>query len=1115
MLFAGVVSVQQAVQLGPPDIEPDGGIAPPNLWFDAAYAYDMTADAVLYKKDQNTPYPIYSLTKLLCALTALDYVSGILSTEVTIVDDDIIAFSANIGVANGDILSYEELLRASVTAECGYCVTALARSIGDLIQTNTGTGVGGVPRFMDAVNAKAFALEAYSFEMTNPGGYIQGENLGSARHMYKVLKAAYDNTTVRGWAGATSGSVTVTGPSPRTINYTPPAPLYSGRSGIVMDHIGYFLPSPPWGESNFLVVWTAPNGNQIAIIGLHNEAAVNYSLSDMDAMTRHLARDYTYLDPNDSLRTADTNWSSVKLMLGADTNPIVDESTSAHTLTLSNVTRESTNRLMGTHSILFGSTGYIEVPYSDDWRFGNGAFTIEAYFRWDNNGVLPTTFACLLCAYDESVSGHGFFWHYNPTNNRFQFAYSTNGSNLWDGGFINPAQQVFGNGSNHIAVIRSGNTISHYLNGGFAFSQNVASNPNFFNHSRPLLVGALRDGTGVPVQNWPGLIDEVRITKGVARSVTGWGVGNALPLRGPHPRTDGNVARIVGFGTQTITGYEPEVTNFNEGSTNINISVAARTLSVTGYAPTVSASSNVNAGAQTQTMTGRLVSVSGGSDPVEYINGFVNLGAEDGMNNWAGSGISSGTKGGVTPQEGAAYFYMPDGNNYMVVTQTAPIDSSIESLVAAGAVKSGLSFYGYGGDGYSQGSLYLEFYDVSDTQVAFIGGDFESAPAAWTLFDYGTVVIPATTTYAVLTISLYDAYVGTNVFLIDDVQVPYTEHFPAIIGAFTGFTNLDAETGNASGWTNVAGTLLVRDGGTGGYIEASGTGGTYYFYCSGTDAHATQVANVDSIAEAPIDAELQYIRLTWESANDQERSETARAYIEFLDAADTVLGILDSFEHSTAYRVWKTNSLEGKVPPNTRKLRLGIQWINSGGVSRDYYFDNIQVDWIDSPTALFYEPVNLDAESGTFGWKIDAGTPRSGRYSSIAPFAGIGFFMGISGTNVQLSQTRPFTAEALGHIASNARIASLDFYERGFDSTAKGWFYVEYFDIAGDPIATRLGPASMSTPTNSWTLRSFSEFIPSDAHSYRLVYYGERLSGSGTVDYYVDSIIFTHYQYIE
>lgn len=205
----------------------------------------------------------------------------------------------------------------------------------------------------------------------------------------------------------------------------------------------------------------------------------------------------------------DPNFSSVKLLCHFDgTNgqtTTTDSSSAAHTLTRAgSTTLSSTQAKFGaTSSTMTSGVGCWSTPDSADWAFGSGQFTVEA---WVYLTSAPSGTQSIVVQFS---GGSDLGWFLGSNAGNLRFYYSTTGS---DNPSVGAAWSPTLNTWHHIAVDRdASNVLRVYFNGAVLASATVAS--SFFNSSLALEIGG-------SIIGWAGLlgfIDEVRITKGVAR----------------------------------------------------------------------------------------------------------------------------------------------------------------------------------------------------------------------------------------------------------------------------------------------------------------------------------------------------------------------------------------------------------------------------------------------------------------------------------------------------------------------------------------------------------------------------------------------------------------------
>jgi len=152
-----------------------------------------------------------------------------------------------------------------------------------------------------------------------------------------------------------------------------------------------------------------------------------------------------------------------------------------------------------------GTNSRLSVGASDDWKFGTGDYTYEAYFR-------SKSFAAAQAFIDCSVYGGGGWYVGADSATRF---------NVNVGGSSHTADWVITvptiplNQWNHIAVSRTGTTVNVYLNGTL-----IGTRADTYNYqpARALEIGCFYYTYDSTRKSWMnGTIDNIRISKGVAR----------------------------------------------------------------------------------------------------------------------------------------------------------------------------------------------------------------------------------------------------------------------------------------------------------------------------------------------------------------------------------------------------------------------------------------------------------------------------------------------------------------------------------------------------------------------------------------------------------------------
>jgi hypothetical protein len=202
----------------------------------------------------------------------------------------------------------------------------------------------------------------------------------------------------------------------------------------------------------------------------------------------------------------DPLFASVALLLPMDGTgtTFVDSSHTPKTITAVGATQSGTHSKWGGKSAFFNGAGhYLQIP---GVNIGTGDFAIEMWFKTDSS----VQYAQLI-GNEEAGSVAGFSLAINND--------STTGGQiaLYRGGFLlSTSSGDFSDDQWHyLAVSRSGTTMRLYLDGNLASTATSSAN---MTSSSPLYVAY---SNAFPPRNVVGYIDDLRITVGSARGMTG------------------------------------------------------------------------------------------------------------------------------------------------------------------------------------------------------------------------------------------------------------------------------------------------------------------------------------------------------------------------------------------------------------------------------------------------------------------------------------------------------------------------------------------------------------------------------------------------------------------
>lgn len=197
----------------------------------------------------------------------------------------------------------------------------------------------------------------------------------------------------------------------------------------------------------------------------------------------------------------------VKLLLhaeGADgSTTFTDSSASAHTVTaVGNAQIDTAQFKFGSSSILFDGTGdQVALDGSSDFAFGTGDFTIDFFIRRNASGE--------QILFDMRPPGGNGLYPLIYINSANALVYHTNSANR-----ITQAGSVSTGVWHHIALTRANGVTRLWFNGGQSGGDYVDSNDYIVGASRPSIGG---NGNNPAVSGFNGWMDEVRVSKGIAR----------------------------------------------------------------------------------------------------------------------------------------------------------------------------------------------------------------------------------------------------------------------------------------------------------------------------------------------------------------------------------------------------------------------------------------------------------------------------------------------------------------------------------------------------------------------------------------------------------------------
>ena len=167
----------------------------PNIQSHGVLVLDPTTGQTLFSKNADTATPIASLTKLMTAMVVLD-ANQSMDEPLEIARDDVDTLkNSSSRLPVGSHFRREDLLRLALMASDNRAASALGRNY-----------PGGLPAFVDAMNAKAKLLGASNTHYVDSSGLNPG-NMSTPADLGKIVAAAAGYERIREFT--TTGALSV------------------------------------------------------------------------------------------------------------------------------------------------------------------------------------------------------------------------------------------------------------------------------------------------------------------------------------------------------------------------------------------------------------------------------------------------------------------------------------------------------------------------------------------------------------------------------------------------------------------------------------------------------------------------------------------------------------------------------------------------------------------------------------------------------------------------------------------------------------------------------------------------------------------------------------------
>jgi hypothetical protein len=230
----------------------------------------------------------------------------------------------------------------------------------------------------------------------------------------------------------------------------------------------------------------------------------------------------------------DQYWDNVSLLLDMagvdDATEMTDLSSNTHAITFVNQAKLSTeqSKFVAPSLELDGTNDIITVPDHASFDLGSGDWTIEMHVRWRT--MASTTPAALFAKW-QSSGQRSYVWRKSTTADTFDFVWTTTG--VGSSGLVTWPGTVAAGQWYHLAVVRSGTDLLFFIDGNEKTPTGTVDAAVFHNGNESIQIGAYSTGAD-PIWDIDGWIDNVRVTKGVARYTASFSAPTAeYPTSGP------------------------------------------------------------------------------------------------------------------------------------------------------------------------------------------------------------------------------------------------------------------------------------------------------------------------------------------------------------------------------------------------------------------------------------------------------------------------------------------------------------------------------------------------------------------------------------------------------
>jgi hypothetical protein len=371
---------------------------------------------------------------------------------------------------------------------------------------------------------------AYSASTNGGSGYFDGTGDYLSLPTSQQILPATGDFTIEGWfyptslstdailyaqtnGGASAGRVNFYVTSAGAIVFQVGSTTYTGTSGVVRVNQWNYIAATRTGSSVAFYANGATAGSGTVSGTIDTGSSVTGINISASATASAVPGYISAFRISDTIRSSLTSIPSApyssdgntKLLCNFTNAGIFDQTGKNVLETVGNAQIDTTTKKFGTGALEFdGTTDYVVQPTNENYGYGTGDFTIEFWLNLNSVTGSQTVVSNLTSA--SSTNPHLYM---SASSIRY---YTANADRI-TGGALSTGQWY------HIALVRASGSTRLYIDG--TQSGSTYSDTNNYGATAPLGIGTYwASGSPVTTSTLNGFIDDLRITKGVARYPT-------------------------------------------------------------------------------------------------------------------------------------------------------------------------------------------------------------------------------------------------------------------------------------------------------------------------------------------------------------------------------------------------------------------------------------------------------------------------------------------------------------------------------------------------------------------------------------------------------------------